>query len=40
MAGLIISSNDALVSLGVITAGLLVLHGGRRILREAWASGV
>jgi Co/Zn/Cd efflux system component len=39
-ASVIFSSNDTLANLGVIAAGLLVLQGGRRILREARASRV
>ena len=34
-ASVIFSTNDTLANLGVIAAGLLVLQGGRRILREA-----
>ncbi|MCP9889414.1 cation transporter [Cyanobium sp. ATX 6A2] len=39
-ASVIFSTNDTLANLGVIVAGLLVLNGGRRILREARASRV
>jgi Co/Zn/Cd efflux system component len=37
-ASVIFSTNDTLANLGVIVAGLLVLHGGRRILLEARAT--
>lgn len=39
-ASVIFATNDTLANLGVIVAGLLVLNGGRRILREARASRV
>jgi Co/Zn/Cd efflux system component len=37
-ASVIFSTNDTLANLGVIVVGLLVLHGGRRILLEARAA--